>query len=198
MSQANEFLRMIKLEDPVCFVNYDDEVMEIASGRTEHYGLRRHLLRGIDHRQLGYWIGRPTQPKPLKLFNRLINQRYRLIVDHDILQTNREFAGGLIEYLNENPDSPVVWVSRRDPPIGLRVDNTLKVADYDIGDYEKVKRLTFPKGTIILIDAGPTGTCLAWYWYFRSQRCTVMDVKGVWNVAPSSSAGQARVSQSVS
>ena len=170
--------------------------MEIASGRTEHYGLRRLLLRGIDHRQLGYWIGRPKQPKPLKLFNRLINQRYRQIVDHDILQTNREFPGGLIEYLNDNPDRPVVWVSTIWPPIGLRVDQTLKVASFD--GYDKVKRLTFPKGTVVLIDAGPTGTCLAWYWYFRSQRCTVMDVKGVWNAAPSSSAGQARVSQSVS
>jgi len=183
-----DLMRMITNDTNFGFARYGDDAMGVIASNDQH-GLRRCLLKGLGHRQLGYWIGTPADPVHDKLFNRLVNRRYRQVLDQDALVTS-QFGRRLVDHLLANTEAPVVWVSQLAAP-DIRVDNHIKVSSWD--DWDEVRRLTFPRGTLVLIAAGLVGTCLATNWFSRSPRCTVIDMTGVWNAAPSSSAVAAPV-----
>ena len=178
---ASNLLRMTELGNPWSFASYTDEAMEIIAG--SRIGLRRWLEQGLTHKQLGYWLGRP-EGTGRGVFDRLVSRRSRNLLTHDALNCP-EFLDKFPRLLKKEC---VVWASRvaypRQPPMSLGLQQ-LYIEGWD--DFDKVKRLTFPRGTFILLDCGPTGTALAWHWYFRNPRCTVIDMQGVWYAAPSSS-----------
>ncbi len=189
----SDLMRMITNDNHFGFARYGDEAMGVIASNDQH-GLRRCLLKGLEHRQLGYWIGTPADPVHAKLFDRLVSRRYRQVMDQDALITS-QFGRRLAEHLKANLNTTVMWVSKKDPPneLVLVVDEWLEVGEWD--QWEQVRRMTFPRNTLVLIDAGLVGTCLATNWFSRSPRCTVIDMTGVWNAAPSSSAVAAPVLQ---
>ncbi len=187
-----DLMRMITNDTHFGFARYGDEAMGVIASNDQH-GLRRCLLSGLKHRQLGYWIGTPADPVHAKLFDRLVSRRYRQVMDQDALITS-QFGRRLVDHLLANLKTKVVWVSPKEAPSDIVVDEWVEL--YDGWDaWERLRRMTFPRGTLVLIDAGLVGTCLATNWFSRSPRCTVIDVTGVWNAAPSSSAVAAPVWQ---
>lgn len=177
---ASHLLRMTELGNPWGFASYTDEAMEIIAG--SRVGLRRWLEQGLTHKQLGYWLGRP-QGTGRGVFDRLVPRRYRQLLTHDVLYC-QEFKDKFSVLLKKEC---VVWVGESGLP--GQIESTLSCQRLLVRgweDFDKVKRLTFPRGTFVLLDCGSIGTALAWHWYFRNPRCTVIDMQGVWYVTPSS------------
>ena len=182
MATAVELLRMTELGNPWCFASYTDEAMEIIAGTRP--GMRRYLEQGLSHKQLGYWLGRP-EGKGRGVFDRLVSRRYRQLLPSTVLNCP--------EFINKFPPmiKKCVGVGVRGnkvpPVLYSSPEHTSVVTVKSWDDFNKVRRLTFPRGSFVFLDCGPTGTALAWHWYFRNPRCTVIDMQGVWNADRSSS-----------
>jgi len=177
---ADDFLRMTKLETPWGFASFDAATMNVIGSNVG--GLRRWLEQGLEHRQLGYWMGQPlAETTQYLLFQRLVSSRYRQVVRGDILACS-EFRDRLPGLLH---DRKTMWVGMTAPlTLGFSAGEHLHVSKW--ADFERVRRMTFPRNAVVLIDAGAVGTVLAWHWYARNPRCTILDVKGVWNSSRSS------------
>ena len=174
--KTENFIRLVKRGDPWGFANYTAEAMKVIGSNTG--GLRRWLMQGMEHRQLAYWMGRPPKGSPgCKLCERVVSARYRQVIDGDILNCD-EFRNGIVPLL----DGRVVWVGSEPP---FTVTQHIKITKWD--RFESIRRMTFAQKSFVLIDAGTTGTVLAWHWYYRCPRCTVIDVQNIWNQDHSSS-----------
>ncbi len=172
---ASDLIQMMRSGIPWGFTKFDDETMAVIA--TNSGGLRRWLMMGVNYRAASYFVG---CPKDRHLFDRLVSPRYRRVVEGDILDAD-EFRDGLVPYMK---DREVVWVGSGPIPTPFPVTEQLKIEDWD--DFVTHRNRTFPEKSVVLVDAGVIGTAIAYRYFLRNQRCTVIDVKGVWTSSLSS------------
>jgi hypothetical protein len=180
VSNIEEFIDMTVRGTPWGFAGFTAGAMNAVAG--EGTPLRTWLIAGLQHRQTGFWLGCPAREAEQQLFDRLVEVRYRQVIGHHILHHTEAFREAVECYADDRGDRPVMWIGGEPP---FKVDHTLKVGGWE--DFDAVRRLKFPTRTLAMVDAGLTGTCLAWQWYKRNPRCTILDVKGVWSADLSSS-----------
>lgn len=199
MEKYKKLMQKFRDEEPFALVRFNDGEMKgvqstgavVARGdQAINKSLHNNLLRALQHRQEGYWIGKPCSKcfTPLrKLYDEIVSSDYPHQTHATVLINNGRWWRTFDNFCEGVGDRTVVWIGGESQDLsdfeerGIKIDR-IKVPEQDGWSiYERLKTISLNDGEVVVLSCGPMSRVLACDYYSTNPNLTVLDIGSVFD-----------------